>query len=353
MTSNDHSVWAYEPPAGREPVRQGVMVPYGYETVVYRFDPPAGAPQGKLPVVMVHGIQSHPGWYARSSLALADAGHTVYLPTRCGSGENTRARGSAMNTKQLDEAIDTIAGHVHDETGCKSMHFVGISWGGKHLSVAMAEKKLARWAQTLTLLCPGIAAKVKPPIAQRIGQAFFGTLVPYLVALVCVFICGFVLLQWLSPEILDPIMAEAVRYLTPMIWFSAGMTVLCFLRLVILYKQFPIPLNDPALFTDTPARKEYLASNPETLHSVTGGFGFVNARMDRRVRKGRPLSIPTTLVLAETDRIIDNDKTRRIVKRMREDVHIVTLPGSHTLEFEEEITPLVDAMRASFKRGES
>jgi pimeloyl-ACP methyl ester carboxylesterase len=353
MTSNKHSVWAYEPPAGREPVRQLVKVDFGYETVVYRFDPPADAPQDKLPVVMVHGIQSHPGWYSRSSLALADAGHTVYLPTRCGSGENTRARGSAVNTKQLNEAIDTIAGHVHDETGSQKMHFVGISWGGKHLSVAMAERKFARWSETLTLLCPGIVAKIKPPLAQRIGRALFGTLVPYLVALVCVFMCGFILLRWLSPEILDPIMAEALRYLVPMIWFSAGMTVLCLLRIVILYKQFPIPLNDPALFTDTPARREYLATNPETLHNVTGGFGFVNARMDRLVRKARKLSMPTTLVLAETDRIIDNEKTIPLVQAMREDVNIVTLPGCHTLEFEEEITPLVDAILASFDRGES
>ena len=349
MTSRNHSVWAYEPPAGREPVRQQVKISGLYETVVYRFDPPAGAPEGKLPVVMVHGIQSHPGWYARSSLALADAGHTVYLPTRFGCGENTVCRGGGAGIKPLDRAMDRIADHVQTETGCEKMHFVGISWGGKHLSISLADKKRAARAETLTLLCPGIVAKIKPPLPQRIGQAVFPVLGLFLMAVGCLTPLALALVLSMDERNIDVIGED----IFPLIWILFGISLLPTPWFLVLLLKFPIPLDDPALFTDNPDRREYLATNPETLHKVTGAFGMANRRMDQRVRKGRKLSMPTTLVLSERDRIIDNEKTIPIVQAMQEDVKIVTLPGCHTLEFEEDITPLVDAILASFGRGES
>jgi len=354
MTSNDHSVWAYEPPAGREPVRQLVRIYGPDKTVVYRFDPPAGTVQKERPVVIIHGIQSHPGWYAKSSLALADAGYTVYAVTRRGCGENKRSRRAAFGTQQMDSDLDKICDHVQSETGSQTMHFVGISWGGKYLSVALKNKRRARRACTFTLLCPGIAAKIKPPLVQRVFRAFFVRGIWYLFALWMAAICTVAGVFWYAPK---SVLLHTVRVLPADVLLSWQTCVVAYsllaCRAVIMFKRFPIPLDDPALFTDTPARRAYLAANPETLHSVTGNFGFSDADLDRKVRGKKTLSMPTTLVLSGRDRIIDNDKTRRIVKRMREDVYIVTLPGSHTLEFEEEITPLVDAMRASFKRGES
>ena len=73
-------------PAGHRVRRETLTLGDGYVTSVYIHAPAAG--QARLPVLYVHGIQSHPGWFMASAAALAQAGHPVYLVQ--GTDENIK-----------------------------------------------------------------------------------------------------------------------------------------------------------------------------------------------------------------------------------------------------------------------
>jgi len=65
------------------------------------------------------------------------------------------------------------------------------------------------------------------------------------------------------------------------------------------------------------------------------------------------LTMPTTLLLARQDRIIDNAATRRTVGRLTAGRAVVEeFDGAHTLEFEQETGPYYQALAAALDRGE-
>jgi len=59
----------------------------------YRHYEPAGQPRAS--VVMLHGIQSHGGWYGKTCRDLASASYAVSMLDRRGCGLNDRDRGDA------------------------------------------------------------------------------------------------------------------------------------------------------------------------------------------------------------------------------------------------------------------
>lgn len=231
------------------------------------------------PVLYAHGIQSHPGWFVASAQAMARAGHEVFQVTRRGSGLVEKDRGDAASADQLladtAKAMDFIA----QQTGAQSISLAGVSWGGKLLAAYAlgGDRRIA----SLTLIAPGIVPRVDVPLGQKLAIA-------------------------------------AAR--------------LCCSR-----RPFDIPLSAPALFTDNPAMREYLRADPHRLHRATARFLVASAMLDRRLRRARPgaIVVPTTLILASGDRIIDNAATQDQVLRLTGGAaKIVELPGRHTLEFE-------------------
>ena len=52
-------------------------------------------------VLALHGIQSHGGWYFRSSQAMAEAGFEVLFLDRRGSGLSMSPRGHAIHAERL------------------------------------------------------------------------------------------------------------------------------------------------------------------------------------------------------------------------------------------------------------
>jgi alpha-beta hydrolase superfamily lysophospholipase len=112
-------------------------------------------------------------------------------------------------------------------------------------------------------------------------------------------------------------------------------------RLFCPGRHFEIPLNDPALFTDNPAMREYLRADPHRLHTATARFLVASAVLDRLIARaeGGALAMPTTLVLAKRDRIINTAATRAAVERLTAGAaRIVELDAAHTLEFEPDPT---------------
>jgi alpha-beta hydrolase superfamily lysophospholipase len=245
--------------------------------------PAVGTPKGE--VVFLHGIQSHAGWYEYSCTYLAQQGFTVSFVDRRGSGMNETARGDCPNFRRL---VDDVAEFVtsipravsREKTVVRVPVFLAsISWGGK-LAVAL-ERRHPALVDGLVLLAPGFFPKIHPPLGTGL-RIFFN--------------------RWIRPR-----------------------------------KLFPIPLNDPELFTTTPRWIEFLKHDPLRLHQATARMMLESARLDAYLRFApKYVHVPVLLMLAGEDRIIHNARTRDFVERFATpDKEFHDYPGTqHTLEFE-------------------
>jgi alpha-beta hydrolase superfamily lysophospholipase len=225
-------------------------------------------------VVALHGIQSHGGWYEQSCARLRDAGYAAYLLDRRGCGLNTLDRGDAPSFRRL---LDDVAEFVR--TVQRPVYLVGISWGGK-LAAALPRRHPAL-ADGLVLIAPGLCPRVRPGPYQRL-------------------------------RIL------ASRFIAPR-------------------RLFPIPLNDPELFTANAARQHFIRDDRLALREATARLLFESARMDIYLRfAARHVTAPVLVLLAGHDRIIDNAATRRYVERFHSPYRtVIEYPAAHhTLEFE-------------------
>jgi alpha-beta hydrolase superfamily lysophospholipase len=256
----------------------------GYQWRYRRYAPP-GAIAARI--VFLHGIQSHGGWYPRSCSQIAAAGFEVYVLERRGCGLNTERRGDCPSFRRL---LDDIGEFVKSLPSDRPRLLAAISWGGK-LGVGL-QYRHPDLIDGLALLCPGFFPKVRPGFFQRL-------------------------------------------------WIGR-----CALRAPT--RMFPIPLNDPALFTESERWRAFLCNDPLALHEATARMLFQSNSLDIYLRRAkRHVRVPTLLMLAEHDRIIDNVKTRRFVAKFPGPKQIIAYPGAHhTLEFEPEGHPFVDDLLA-------
>ncbi len=277
-------------PEDRRPQRVILRLPDGYETGVYIHQ--SAETTGRLPVLYLHGIQSHPGWFFGSGAYLAERGYPVFQVTRRGSGAGEDDRGHAESPAQLLDDIDASCRFITARTGCGMVHLLGVSWGGKLLAAYACRRATSRRTiASLTLVAPGIAPQVDVSAVTKLKIA---------VSLL------------IQPR-----------------------------------RMFDIPLNDAEMFTDNEPMCEYLRRDPYRLYCATARFLYVSRRLDgmlRRCRSGS-LTVPAALILALRDRIIDNPATRAAVERLTAGAATVReFDGDHTLEFEPDPAPFYEAL---------
>jgi alpha-beta hydrolase superfamily lysophospholipase len=254
----------------------------GYVGKLRRY-PALGTP--KAEVVFLHGIQSHAGWYEHSCRHLAEHGYAVSFLDRRGSGTAETGRGDCPSFRRLiDDVAEFVTGIPRavsrENAVVKVPVFLGsISWGGK-LAVAL-ERRHPGIVDGLMLLAPGFFPRIRHTFLERLH-------------------------------------IFAARWFTPK-------------------KLFPIPLNDPELFTANPKGLEFLRNDPLRLHFATARMMIESARLDAYLRfTAKYVHVPVLLLLAEKDRIIHNGRTRAFVDRFAtKDKEVHEYPGAqHTLEFE-------------------
>ncbi len=235
-------------------------------------------------VVVIHGIQSHSGWYAGTCARLAEAGYETMAPDRRGSGLNKTQRGDATRwTVPADDLVEIID-DAHRRIA-RPVHLVAISWGAK-LAVAACIRRPGL-VESLALIGPGLVPQV---------DVAFGEKLRVLLALPA-----------------NP----------------------C--------KLFDVPLGDARLFTENPERVAFIENDPLSLRKVTARFLFQTRMLDRFVRRhAHAMRTPALVMLAGKDRIVDNDRTRDLFGRFaplkREE--LVYPEASHTLEFEPDPEPM-------------
>ena len=255
----------------------------GYAFYV-RHWPAVGPPKARL--VFIHGIRSHGGWYGGSCRQFAEAGFDVWFLDRRGSGLNTTHRGDAPHFRRLIDDVAEFLLHLRAERAWLPVILGGISWGGK-LAVGLQYRRPGL-VDGIVLLCPGLKARVAPPLLQRLRIALASRLRP-----TC---------------------------------------------------HFPIPLNEPDLFTADPEWQRYVETERHGLRSATARFLFGSFALDVYLKRAaKRVRVPSLLLLAGRDRVIDNAKTRRFVLRFASrSSKVIEYPtAQHTLEFEAGDHPFV------------
>jgi len=247
----------------------------GYRGLWRHFD--AVRPR-RADLIYLHGIQSHGGWYLQSARWLADHGFRVGFLERRGSGLNFHQRGDAPHWSRLVEDVFEFRQQFVTDPPRPCL-LLAVSWGAK-----IATAAVARWPwlfEGLVLIGPGFFPQVSPSLWTRLCIALASVLRPH--------------------------------------------------------QQFPIPLNDPELFTATPAGQDFIRRDPLALHAASARLLVASVLLDRHLRRLAPrLRVPTLLLTAEHDRIIQNMPTRRwLATWASQDVTLREIPGGHhTLEFE-------------------
>jgi len=210
----------------------------------------ADAPRHVL--LYVHGIESHGGWFLPVAQRLRAHGCTTLLLDRRGSGLNRGEEpGHAANAQVLVDDVDRLRRAFGDPP----VHLVGLSWGGK-LATAAALHRPDDVA-SLILITPGLCPRVDLPLTQKI---------------------------------------------------AVGIDLLRGGR-----RKFAVPLHD-AMFTHDARLLAFLADDPLRTTSVTARFLWATRTLDRVVRKNvHRLRSPVLLLLADDDRIVDNDAVLRLL----------------------------------------
>ena len=230
-------------------------------------------------VLVLHGVQSHGGWYHDLGRTLAGRGYEAHFTDRRGSGANRRDRG---HTPALRRLLDDVAEYLRDlraRDPAAPIGLAGISWGGK-LAVVTAARHPGR-VDALALICPGLHPRVDVPPRDRLRIA---------------------LAYFIRPR-----------------------------------RAFPIPLSDPALFTASPSGQAFIAQDPLGLRAATAGLLAASAFLDRKVaRIPGKVHQPALLMLADEDRIVHNARTLGYWDRVGSAAkRVIRYPEAHhTLEFE-------------------
>jgi len=255
-----------------------------------RLWPPQRDARPSAGFIYLHGIQSHGGWFEWSASLLAQTGNPVLLPDRRGSGLNRQDPGDTPAAQRWLADIDELAAWLETQYAIERFGVVGVSWGGK-LAVAWALRNNER-VERLLLVAPGLFPAVNLGIIGR---------------------------------------------------WRVGLALLCG-----GHRPFPIPLDDPRLFTDNPARQAFINDDPLKLTHATARFLYQSSKLDRQLAKAAPgsLRVPVTLALATRDRIIRNSPTERWLRRLAaQPVTVRVFPAAHTLEFEEPVAAFEDFVR--------
>ena len=231
-------------------------------------------------VVCVHGIRSHSAWYLDSCAHLARKGYRVLFPDRRGSGLN-REGGSGGEARVGGWVADVehFIARAARELPEKPVHLIGISWGGRLAAVVAAAGRVP--VRSVVLSTPGIVSLRDCGLLTKIGVA-------------------------------AALLTRADR-------------------------EFAIPLDDPALFTDDPDERNYIDGDKFGVRRVSARFLLESRKLERLAKRSfRALSVPVLLMLAGRDEIVDNAGVKKLFEKCPSADRVLKVypEARHTLEFD-------------------
>lgn len=234
---------------------------------------PAAAPKGVF--ILLHGMESHSGWFVEMASRLVRNGWAVIAYDRAGWGKSAGQRGHLASYRDFVEEASLVIDAARERYG--AVHLAGMSWGG----MAALYLGLRRgWLfDSITLLAPGLAAKRDISFMDKLRVA-----------------------------------AD---------FFKNDMT-----------RQVK-PLFNPKHFTSVEKWRDFIENDPDRVRKVGTAFCFETLKMRRFIKEnaGKRHLPPTLCLLAGNDAIIDNAAAADICRRAGAQVE--TIPDSaHTLIFD-------------------
>jgi alpha-beta hydrolase superfamily lysophospholipase len=230
-----------------------------------------------IPLVMLHGLQSHSGWFTQSAAFIAGLGMPVYAMDRCGSGLSDLPKGTQRSTRDLIGDIDAVMEHVIDRHHKERLFLLGHCYGALGALAYACEYKYK--LKGLILPTPAVFTKSEPAFIEKAK------------------------LVWSKLTGID-------------------------IRVPIPFKEEMLSELDEYISF---AKKDELA-----LRHLPISFFFEIAKMKLFVkRRAKEITIPIFTALAGQDPICDNERNKRFFESIRsEDKTIKTYSEArHILEF--------------------
>jgi alpha-beta hydrolase superfamily lysophospholipase len=206
-------------------------------------------------VVLLHGLESHSGWFEDFGGRLAALGHAVVALDRAGAGRSDGGRGDLTDTRSLFAQLRRVLAEVAPSL---PTFLLGFSWG-------------ARWALAQAAACP---------------EDSHGLIV----------------------------MAPGLCLREPYSrWRRAAVLVSALCRPAA---RVPTPVQRDEWFTTRPAALAYIRSDPLRLSRVTARLLVQSWMLERTfARRAAHMQTPVLHLVAGQDLICDNARNRRLLRR--------------------------------------
>jgi acylglycerol lipase len=234
----------------------------------------------KTPVVLVHGLQSHSGWFVQCGRYLSELGHPVYAPDRRGSGLSRAARGHAASYEDMLEDLAAVVEHAVQGRSHGHVHLLGHCFGA--IPVALFAQREPQRLRSLILATPALYTQVTVPVLARMR----------------------------------------------ILWSR------------LTGVPFPLPVPYPKeLLTDQEPYLHFIQEDQLVLQTLTSRFFFeVFRARTALLRSGRPLAMPVFMALAGHDALADNRGNAEFHRRKAPARSQMVTYGSarHILEFSPE-----------------
>ncbi|MQA90842.1 MAG: alpha/beta fold hydrolase [Gemmatimonas sp.] len=282
------------PPALRDaPSPVWVDAPAGYRIPVRRF----GMDLPGRPVVLLHGLQSHSGWFVQSARHVSSLGLPAHAFDRCGSGVNEGNCDAGPGLTGLLAEIDAVADGALAGTDHDSVHILGHCFGSIPALLYASEHGPDRVA-SLVLATPALYTHTDLP-----GH-------------------------------------DKARVLWSLL---TGRPT-----------RVPVPLF-PEQFSERGEFVEFVRKDPLVLQEVSARF----LNEVRRARKQLPeaarrLDVPLFIAMAGGDPICDNPRNRRLLKTVPAPTESHEYAGArHILEFSRQRAAFFEDLSEWFRSREA
>jgi len=225
-------------------------------------------------LIFINGLESHAGWFSGIANDLVNKKIAVYGLDRRGSGLNARCFGG-FEDWVCD--IDRLIKRAKKENPCTKIHLISVCFGAKPATVCAIQQ--VEKLDSLIYLSPGMSVKVTPTLMEKLK-------------------IGLSILPWLSFNIQSPI-------------------------------------RDDEMFTDSPKSLYFLYNDKLRTFSPRACDFFQARKIDSYISKNsNKLKIPSLVLFAGKDQIVDNEKTKMAFQRFGQKPKIIEYHESeHVLFF--------------------
>jgi alpha-beta hydrolase superfamily lysophospholipase len=229
---------------------------------------------------MLHGLQSHSGWFIQSQTFLANLGFPVYAMDRRGSGLSEGNRGDCSDFRQMSADVHAVANHARRVHESEKVHVFGHCFGT--IPAALFATTFRELVASLIMASSGIFTKVTLDLARKLELA----------------------------------------------WSKAARRTV----------QIPIPLR-PEMFSDIAECVRFIQEDEARLRTATGAFYYEVLKACRHIRSHRlRLTMPVFMANAGDDPICDTEANEKFFWSLpsRHRLLVRYERSRHVIEFSEQ-----------------